>query len=282
MKRQIFDILVKLIDGTTINKEEEALLKVEGYFDNNQITDKAIKALEPYKVKNAIIMAAGFGSRMAPLTLTTPKPLVSVNGTRFIDTLIRELVRNDIKEIYIVRGYLKEKFDILLDKYPFIKFLDNDLYDKENNISSIMKAVDIIGNTYICEADLLITGSDVIRKYQYECNYIGSKVKETDDWCYDVDSNNRIYNYRKGGTNCVQAYGISYWDNESSKVLRRCLKEMYSIEENKKEFWEMCVFDKYKELFDIKFRPVDPASIVEIDTLKELVVKDSSYSNLLK
>ena len=57
---------------------------------------------------------------------------------------------------------------------------------------------------------------------------------------------------------------------------------MYSIEENKKEFWEMCVFDKYKELFDIKFRPVDPASIVEIDTLEELVVKDSSYSNLLK
>ena len=282
MKRQIFDILVKLIDGTTITKQEEALLKEKGYFDNNQITEKAIKALEPYKVKNAIIMAAGFGSRMAPLTLTTPKPLVSVNGVRFIDTLIGELVRNDIKEIYIVRGYLKEKFDILLDKYPFIKFLDNDLYDKENNISSIMKAVDLIGNTYICEADLLITGEDVIRKYQYECNYIGSRVKETDDWCYDVDSNNRIYNYRKGGTNCVQAYGISYWDNESSKVLRRCLKEMYSIEENKKEFWEMCVFDKYKELFDIKFRPVDPASIVEIDTLEELVAKDSSYSNLLK
>ena len=282
MKRQIFDILVKLIDGTTITKQEEALLRDEGYFDNNQITEKAIKALEPYKVKNAIIMAAGFGSRMAPLTLATPKPLVSVNGVRVIDTLIGELVRNDIKDIYIVRGYLKEKFDILLDKYPFIKFLDNDLYDKENNISSIMKAVDLIDNTYICEADLLITGSDVIRKYQYECNYIGSRVKETDDWCYDVDSNNRIYNYRKGGTNCVQAYGISYWDNESSKVLRRCLKEMYSIEENKKEFWEMCVFDKYKELFDIKFRPVDPASIVEIDTLEELVAKDSSYSNLLK
>ena len=247
MKRQIFDILVKLIDGTTITKQEEALLRDEGYFDNNQITEKAIKALEPYKVKNAIIMAAGFGSRMAPLTLATPKPLVSVNGVRFIDTLIGELVRNDIKDIYIVRGYLKEKFDILLDKYPFIKFLDNDLYDKENNISSIMKAVDLIDNTYICEADLLITGSDVIRKYQYECNYIGSRVKETDDWC-----------------------------------LRRCLKEMYSIEENKKEFWEMCVFDKYKELFDIKFRPVDPASIVEIDTLEELVAKDSSYSNLLK
>ena len=227
-------------------------------------------------------MAAGFGSRMAPLTLTTPKPLVSVNGVRFIDTLIGELVRNDIKEIYIVRGYLKEKFDILLDKYPFIKFLDNDLYDKENNISSIMKAVDIIGNTYICEADLLITGEDVIRKYQYGCNYIGSRVSNTDDWCYDVDSNNRIYNYRKGGTNCVQAYGISFWDNESSKVLRRCLKEMYSIEENKKEFWEMCVFDKYKELFDIKFRPVDPASIVEIDTLQELIETDSSYSTLLK
>lgn len=282
MKKQIFDILVTLIDGNTITKQEEALLKIEGYFDNNQITDKAYKDLEPYKVKNAIIMAAGFGSRMAPLTLTTPKPLVSVNGTRFIDTLIGELIRNDIKDIYIVRGYLKEKFDVLLDKYPFIKFLDNDLYDKENNISSIMKAVYLIGNTYICEADLLITGSDVIRKYQYECNYIGSRVSTTDDWCYDIDSNNRIYNYRKGGLACVQAYGISYWDNESSKTLRKCLKEMYSIEENKKEFWEMCVFDKYKELFDIKFRPVNPKSIIEIDSLKELIEVDSSYSSLLK
>ena len=282
MKRQIFDLLVTLIDGNSITKQEEALLKGEGYFDNGQLTDKAYKDLEPYKVKNAIIMAAGFGSRMAPLTLTTPKPLVSVNGTRFIDTLIGELIRNDIKDIYIVRGYLKEKFNILLDKYPFIKFLDNDLYDKENNISSIMKAVDLIGNTYICEADLLITGRDVIKKYQYKCNYIGSRVNATDDWCYDVDSNNRIYNYRKGGENCVQAYGISYWDNKSSKTLRKCLKEMYSIEENKKEFWEMCVFDKYKESFDIKFRPVNPTSIKEIDSLQELIEVDASYSSLLK
>ncbi len=281
MERQIFDALINLIDNHSISEQEKALLIKEGYLKDNQLTDKAYLDLEQFKVKNAIIMAAGFGSRMAPLTLTTPKPLVSVNGVRFIDTLINQLIKNDIKEIYIVRGYLKDKFDELLKEYPFIKFLDNDLYDKENNISSIMKAVDLIGNTYICEADLLITGNDVIKKYQYECNYIGSKVTTTDDWCYDVDDNNRIYNYRKGGIKCVQAYGISYWDNKSASLLRKCLKEMYSIKENKKEFWEMCVFDKYKELFNIKFRPVNPKSIKEIDSLKELIEVDTSYSSLL-
>ena len=63
-----------------------------------------------YKVERAIIMAAGFGSRMSPLTLETPKPLVKVNGTRMIDTVIRGLHENGIYEIYVVVGYLKEQF----------------------------------------------------------------------------------------------------------------------------------------------------------------------------
>ena len=61
-----------------------------------------------YKIKRAIIMAAGIGERMKPLTLTTPKPLVVVNGVRMIDTVIDALWKNDISEIYIVVGYLKE------------------------------------------------------------------------------------------------------------------------------------------------------------------------------
>ena len=162
------------------------------------------------KVKRGIIMAAGFGSRMLPITATTPKPLVKVYGVRFIDTLINKMLSAGIKDIYIVRGYLKDQFNELLVDYPFIKFIDNDLYDKENNISSAMKVLDLLGNAYLCEADFLVTGDDVITSHQDHTNYIGTPVEKTDDWCFDVTSKGRVVNYRKGGENCYQAFGVSY------------------------------------------------------------------------
>ncbi len=76
-------------------------------------------------VKRAVIIAAGFGSRLVPITLKRPKPLVVVNGIRIIDTLLDSFINIGIEEIYIIRGYKKEMFDELLIKYPNIKFIDN-------------------------------------------------------------------------------------------------------------------------------------------------------------
>ena len=69
------------------------------------------------KIKRAIILAAGKGTRLRPITENIPKPLISVNGVRFIDTIIDGLISNNINEIYVVVGYLKEKFTVLKDKY---------------------------------------------------------------------------------------------------------------------------------------------------------------------
>ena len=65
------------------------------------------------KVKRAIIMAAGYGTRLRPITLSTPKPLIKVNGIRMIESVIEALLKNDIREICVVTGYLAEKFDFL-------------------------------------------------------------------------------------------------------------------------------------------------------------------------
>ena len=83
-----------------------------------------------YIAERAIILAARFGSRMVPVTLDRPKPLVRVNGVRIIDSIIDSLLEAGINDITIVRGYKKECFDELLEKYPFLSFIDNDLFDK--------------------------------------------------------------------------------------------------------------------------------------------------------
>ena len=111
-----------------------------GYVESGRITNTGLVALEPYRVKRAVFLAAGFGSRLIPVTLNTPKPLVRVKGKRIIDGLIDEVLTLGISEIYIVRGYLAEQFDQLLYKYPMVKFLENPVFNETNNISSAMCA----------------------------------------------------------------------------------------------------------------------------------------------
>ena len=109
-----------------------------------------------HKVEKAIIMAAGLGNRMHPITLNTPKPLVKVNGIRMIDTVIKGLHINGIYEIYIVVGYLKEQFEALEDEYPGVKLISNPYFDTCNNISSLYVARNYIENAIILDGDQII------------------------------------------------------------------------------------------------------------------------------
>ena len=245
------------------------------------LTLKGEKYLDAYKTKKAIIMAAGFGSRMVPITLERPKPMVIVNGKRIIDTLIDSLLEHDITEIYIIRGYKKEIFDELLEKYPNINFIDNDEYNTTNNISSIIKAIDKLENCYICEADFLISNSNIISNYHYQSNYLGARVIETDDWCFR-SKDNYAYDYKKGNSNCYQAYGISFWTNEDCINLKKDLQNLYKTENGKQQFWESVVFDFNKDHYKIEINNCSKCDIVEIDNFYELVEIDKSYEKYNK
>lgn len=243
-----------------------------------EISEKGLKALEPYRVRKAIILAAGFGSRLAPVTLDTPKSLVKVNGERIIDTLLDALVAKGITNITIVRGYKKEQFDALLEKYPTIRFIDNPEYNITNNISSAVCAADLIDRCYICEADLYITNPDVINKYEYQSNYLGAKVSETDDWCFKK-INGAVADYQMGGTDCYQAFGISYWNSEDAEKLKADLRKVYASRGGKENLWEIVPLRIMKKKYHLEVRKCHKSDIIEIDNFIELIAADSSYAH---
>ena len=244
---------------------------------NGKITPKGIDALEPYRAKKAIFIAAGFGTRLVPVTLNTPKPLVRVNGKRMIDTAIDACLEAGISEIYIVRGYLAEQFDQLLYKYPMIKFLENPSYNEANNISSAMTARYLMQNAYILEADLIVSTPSIIRKYNYQSNVLGIWKDRTDDWCLTVDKEGNVNEEKVGGLNCYQMVGIYYFNATDGAKLSEHIKEAFMAPGGKERYWETVPNQAYKGQYKIEVRPCTEKDIVEVDTFRELKEIDKTY-----
>lgn len=280
MNEEILKLLADLAEGylqfEDLNSSFKEKLIEEGLVSNCELTKKALDFIEPYRVKKAFIMAAGFGSRMREVTQFKPKPLVEVKGKRMIDTLIDCFLSKGIEDITIIRGYKKECFDVLLEKYPFLKFIDNDDFDKGNNITSFIRVADQFKNCYLSEADFFVSNHKIIRKYQFETNYLGFYCKSTDDWCFDK-VNGFAKNYRRGGENTYQAIGISYWDEKQAKVLVEDIKNEFYTKNNWDVLWEEIPLCLYNDHYEIRIKEINPSDIIEIDSLDELIAMDESY-----
>lgn len=152
------------------------------------------------KAERAIIMAAGLGNRMRPVTLTTPKPLVKVNGERMIDTVIQGLHENGITEIYIVVGYLKEQFYTLEQEYPGVTIIENPYYDTCNNISSLYVARDHIENAMILDGDQIVYNRTILSPEFERSGYNSIWTdEETDEWLQQVEDGIVVSCSRNGG-----------------------------------------------------------------------------------
>lgn len=259
----------------TVNKILKELCE-DGLVQDGKITDKGYQALEPYRVRRAIFIAAGFGSRLVPITLNTPKPLVRVKGKRIIDTLIDACLEAGIDEIYIVRGYLAEQFDQLKYKYPMIKFIENPIYNEANNISSAVVARYLMKNAYILEADLFVSNPKIIRKYNYQSNVLGIWKERTDDWCL-TEKDMIVDEEKVGGVNCYQMVGIYYFNSIDGTKLSEQLKEAYESPGGKEKYWETVPNQMHRGEYKIEIIPCKDEDIVEIDTFRELKAIDKIY-----
>ncbi len=234
-----------------------------------------------HKVKRAIIMAAGVGKRMKPVTDELPKPLIKVNGIRMIDTIIEGLYKNGIYEIHIVVGYLKEAF-MFLNKYPDIHFIENSFYDSCNNISSLYVARDYIEDTIILDGDQIIYNSDVLKpefeKSGYNCVWTDKNTKE---WLLTVKNESVIGCSREGGANGWQLYSISRWAKEDGKKLKHFVEIEFAEKNNRDIYWDDIALFCYPNDFDLGIREMKNGDVAEIDTIKELAYVDKTYMKYL-
>ena len=259
----------------TVNRTIKELSDV-GYVSNGRITESGLNAMEPYKAKRAVFIAAGFGTRLVPITLNTPKPLVRVHGERIIDSLIDACLEAGIEEIYIVRGYLAEQFDQLLYKYPMIRFLENPLYNEANNISSALVARYLLSNAYVFEADLLLYNPKIIRKYHYRSDFLGIRTERTDDWCFEV-ADGLIKEEKVGGTDCWQMVGISYWNHDDGQKLSQDIADVYATPGGRERYWEQVPLVYRKKHYKVGLRECSSEDVIEIDTFRELKQIDKTY-----
>lgn len=261
----------------TVNRVLKELAEA-GYVADGTITNDGLNALEPYRAKRAIFIAAGFGTRLVPITLNTPKPLVRVHGVRIIDRLIDACLEAGIDEIYIVRGYLSELFDQLLYKYPMIRFLENPMYNEANNISSSLVARYMLSNAYVFEADLLISNPRIIKKYHYTSDFLAIKKERSDDWCFRVKDGIIVEEKVGGeGDDIWQMVGISYWNNVDGHKLSQDIAAVYSSPGGKERYWEQVPLVYRKEHYTVEVRACRDEDIVEIDTFSELKAIDKTY-----
>ena len=258
----------------TVNATLKALV-ANGFIENGSLTSTGKDALAPYKVENAIILAAGLSSRFAPISYEKPKGLLKVRGEVLIERQIEQLKAAGIDDITVVVGYKKEYFFYLRNKYG-VEIVNNDEYASRNNNGSLWRVRNKLGNTYVCSSDDYFTENPFeayVWKAYYSAQYAEGATKE---WCITTGANNRITKVTVGGASSWYMLGHVYFDRTFSQRFSQILDEEYALPETTDKLWEDLYIEHIKEL-GMVLRPYPAGVINEFDSLDELRVFDPHF-----
>lgn len=230
------------------------------------------------RIARAIILAAGRGERMRPVTLDVPKPLVEVRGMPMIETALQALRANGIGEIHVVVGYKKERFRALKEKYPEIDLIENPFYDRANNIASLYVARAYLENALILDGDQIIRNPEVLApefdRSGYHCVFTERTESE---WMLWEENGVVTRASRTGGERGWQLYSVSRWTAEDGRRLRRHLELELETKKNAGIYWDDVALFRYPEEYSLRVYPMSRGDVVEIDSFEELCREDTSY-----
>ncbi|MDO4439408.1 MAG: sugar phosphate nucleotidyltransferase [Eubacteriales bacterium] len=264
-----------------------------------RLTEAGRKMLEPYKVDGALILSAGFGSRFVPLTYETPKGLLEVFGEPMLERQIKQLHEVGVKDICIMVGYMKEKFEYLRDKYG-VQLIYNPEYTEKNTLSTIYHAIEFLNNKncYILSSDNWMR-HNLYHSYEAAAWYAAAHSDgPTSEWVLISDKKGRITDTYPGGKNCDYMYGPAYFSREFSKDFLPVLKKYYEMPGTEQFYWEHVLMEmlngqskkkilayfghcneaktKAPEIY-VNLQPEN--EIYEFENLEELRAFDEKYNN---
>lgn len=217
----------------------------------------------------AILLAAGMGTRLRPITLETPKPLIEIKGETMIERQIKALKEIGVDEIIVVTGYLKEKFDFLTEKYG-VKIVHNDMYDKYNNIYTMYLVKDYLKEAYVIEGDIYLNRNFLKNDIEKSAYFSAPKYDYKDEWMLKVDDGNRVTAIEEGSEDGRYIMcGVSYWNNTDGEYIVKKLEERVADGDFTKLFWDHIVRDNIKDI-DVRVERLASDDVYEIDSLEEL------------
>lgn len=259
------------ISRTIKQFQNDGMITVDG------ITEKGLKALSPYKVDNAIIMAAGLSSRFVPLSLEKPKGLLTVRNEVLIERQIEQLQEAGIREIILVLGYRKEAFFYLESKYDGLTIIINPEYNTKNNTYTLYLARNYIRNSYICSSDDYFE-ENPFDAYVYQAYYSAVHVTEkTNEWYMIPDAKGNIAKVKKTGEEGSIMLGHVYWDASFSRAMLDLLEKDQPVGNYDQVLWEQVLAEHVKDLPPMEIREYRSGSIFEFDSLDELRAFDEYY-----
>ena len=245
----------------------------------NEVQQRAAKdALAPYRVKSAVLMAAGYGSRLAPITDRTPKGLLRIRGEVLAERQIAQLVAAGVADIFLVTGYRSEQF-AYLGVNPHIHIVENPDYCRYNNTSSLYRVLDALDNTYICSVDNYFS-ENVFRPYVYRSYYAAVYGNvPTKEYYLSVDADDRIIDVQIGGTRGWHMMGQVYFSRSFSEQFRALLKPAYEADLSVREIlWEQFYMQHLDELS--LYRKCYPQNVIyEFDTLADILAFDPGFAD---
>ncbi|MDO4607810.1 MAG: NTP transferase domain-containing protein [Clostridia bacterium] len=256
-----------------VNRSLKSLLNGEYIDKHSNPTEKALTEFEGKKVKNAVILAAGFGMRMVPINTEIPKGLLEVKGEVLIERTIRQLNSVGIKNVFVVVGFMKEKYEYLIDKFG-VRLIVNPDYATKNNLYSVKCAQAHIGNSYIIPCDIYCK-ENPYHSYEPYSWYMVSDETSVDS-TVRANRKQQLVPTQGGGNAMV---GISYISNDTAKHLKQNIKLLCQNAANDGAFWESALYQN-GEIITLA-RVVNAQNAVEINTYEQLRELDRN-SNQLK